>query len=58
LQWQTRPTVEVERAFDHGEAATAPNHAANVIFNTKRITPRDGDADVVALPDLLSGLEA
>jgi hypothetical protein len=58
LKWQTRSLVEVESAFDHGKVATAPNRATKVVFNAEGIAARDGDADIVALPDLLPGPEA
>jgi len=51
-QRHARPAVEEEVAADHGEAA-APDHAAKVIFNLLRRAGRDGDPDVVALPDVL-----
>jgi hypothetical protein len=58
LQWQTRPPVEEEFALDHGETATTPNRAAKVIFDAEWVTRGDGDADIIALPDLLPGPEA
>ena len=58
LQWQTRSLVEVESAFDYGEVATTPDRTTKIIFDAEGIAPGYGDADIVALPDLLPGPEA
>jgi hypothetical protein len=57
LKWQTRPLVEVESAFDHGEVATTPNRTTKVVLDAEGVAGGYGDADVVALPDLLPGPE-
>jgi hypothetical protein len=58
LQWQTRSLVEVESAFDYGEVATTPNRTTKVVLDAEGVTRGDGDADIIALPDLLPGPEA
>src|ERR1700730_1619014 len=57
-QWQTRPLIEVECPFDHGEVAATPDCATQVVFDTEGVAGSDGDADIIALPDLLPGPEA
>jgi len=50
--------VEIESAFDHGEVATTPNRTTKVVLDAEGVACGYGDADVVALPDLLPGSEA